>query len=128
MPLGVDFPLNLAIPYRALANPIADIHKPNDRKERTNAGKLMGLAAYGAVRPKWIDPIKSYFQICSTFPITSAMYLQIVDQLGSEDMLLYASDYPHQHAADVKTALLQHLPLHVARKIGSDNARAWYRL
>jgi uncharacterized protein len=54
--------------------------------------------------------------------------LQIVDQLGSEDMLLYASDYPHQHAADVNTALLQHVGPDLARKIRSDNARAWYRL
>jgi predicted TIM-barrel fold metal-dependent hydrolase len=35
--------------------------------------------------------------------------LQVVNQLGSEDMLLYASDYPHQHAGDVESVLLQHL-------------------
>jgi predicted TIM-barrel fold metal-dependent hydrolase len=54
--------------------------------------------------------------------------LQVVDQLGSEDMLLYASDYPHQHAADPESLLLRHLPPGVAQKIRSDNARAWYRL
>jgi carbamoyltransferase len=79
--LGVDFALNLAIPYRALANPIADIHKPNDGKERTNAGKLMGLAAYGAIRPEWINPIRSYFQVCSTFPASPDMYLRMVAHL-----------------------------------------------
>jgi carbamoyltransferase len=79
--LGVDFPLNLGIPYRALANPIADIRKPDDGKERTNAGKLMGLAAYGAVRPEWIGPVTSYFQVCSTFAMTGTMYLRMIDQL-----------------------------------------------
>jgi predicted TIM-barrel fold metal-dependent hydrolase len=54
--------------------------------------------------------------------------LQVVDQLGSEDMLLYATDYPHQHATDPEAALLRHLPPGVAQKIRSDNARTWYRL
>ena len=55
-------------------------------------------------------------------------FLQVVDQLGSEEMLLYASDYPHQHAADPESALLRHLPAGLAQKIRSDNARTWYRL
>ena len=54
--------------------------------------------------------------------------LQVIDQLGSEDMLLYASDYPHQHAAEPESALLRHLPAPLAQKIRGDNARAWYRL
>jgi uncharacterized protein len=54
--------------------------------------------------------------------------LQIVDQLGSDEMLLYASDYPHQHAAEPESVLLRHLPPGLAQKIRSDNARAWYRL
>jgi predicted TIM-barrel fold metal-dependent hydrolase len=41
---------------------------------------------------------------------------------------MYASDYPHQHAADAESALLRHLPAELAHKIRSDNARAWYRL
>ena len=53
---------------------------------------------------------------------------QVIDQLGSEDMLLYASDYPHQHAAEPESALLRHLPAPLAQKIRGDNARAWYRL
>jgi predicted TIM-barrel fold metal-dependent hydrolase len=43
-------------------------------------------------------------------------------------MLLYASDYPHQHAADAEAGLLGHLPPALAQKIRSDNARQWYRL
>jgi uncharacterized protein len=54
--------------------------------------------------------------------------LQVVDQLGSEDMLLYASDYPHQHAADPEQALLRHLPEPFAAKIRGQNARRLYRL
>jgi uncharacterized protein len=54
--------------------------------------------------------------------------LQVIDQLGSEDMLLYASDYPHRHAADAESTLLRHLPDTLARKIRGENARALYRL
>jgi predicted TIM-barrel fold metal-dependent hydrolase len=54
--------------------------------------------------------------------------LQVVNQLGSEDMLMYASDYPHQHAGDPEAVLLRHLSPELAQKIRSDNARAWYRL
>jgi predicted TIM-barrel fold metal-dependent hydrolase len=43
-------------------------------------------------------------------------------------MLMYASDYPHQHAAEPEAALLRYLPAGLAHKIRSDNARAWYRL
>jgi predicted TIM-barrel fold metal-dependent hydrolase len=53
--------------------------------------------------------------------------LEIVDQLGSDEMLLYASDYPHLHHADT-LALLAELPGGLAGKIASENARAWYRL
>jgi predicted TIM-barrel fold metal-dependent hydrolase len=54
--------------------------------------------------------------------------LQVVDQLGSDELLLYASDYPHRHAADPEQALLRHLPEALARKIRGENARALYRL
>jgi carbamoyltransferase len=64
-PLDVNILLNLGIPYRALAHPIADIFKPNDDRELSNAGKLMGLAAYGQIRPEWIEPITAYYKDCS---------------------------------------------------------------
>jgi len=54
--------------------------------------------------------------------------LQVVDQLGSEEMLLYASDYPHPHAADPSETLLRHLPDSFVRKIRGENARALYGL
>ncbi len=75
---------NLGIPYRALAYPISEIHKPDDGKERSNAGKLMGLAAYGKVRPEWIEPLSEYFQKCSVNGAPpSHMYRWVVSQLQS---------------------------------------------
>jgi predicted TIM-barrel fold metal-dependent hydrolase len=54
--------------------------------------------------------------------------LGVVDQLGSDEMLMYASHYPRVHAADPESTLLCHLPADLASKIRSDNARALYRL
>jgi hypothetical protein len=54
--------------------------------------------------------------------------LQIIDQLGSDDLLMYASDYPHVHAAAPEETLLPSLPESLSRKILSENARACYRL
>ncbi|MCC6629220.1 MAG: amidohydrolase [Chloroflexi bacterium] len=53
---------------------------------------------------------------------------QIIDQLGSDDMLLYASDYPHLHVSDPAAVLAPVLDPALARKVLSENARAWYRL
>jgi predicted TIM-barrel fold metal-dependent hydrolase len=54
--------------------------------------------------------------------------LQVVEQIGSGDMLLYASDYPHAHTFDPERSLLPDLPTELARKIRSENARALYGL
>jgi predicted TIM-barrel fold metal-dependent hydrolase len=54
--------------------------------------------------------------------------VQVVEQLGSEEMLLYASDYPHLHRFDPEADLLAHLPEALANKIRRENARAFYRL
>src|SRR4029077_7566067 len=59
-------------------------------------------------------------------PPDPSSLLDVVAQLGSDDLLLYASDYPHQHARDAETGLFQHLPAPLAEKIRSENARAWY--
>src|SRR5579864_4002031 len=61
-------------------------------------------------------------------PPETRQLLEVVDQLGSDDMLMYASHYPRVHAADPETTLLRHLPADVARKICRDNARALYGL
>jgi predicted TIM-barrel fold metal-dependent hydrolase len=54
--------------------------------------------------------------------------LEVFDQLGSDDMLLYASHYPRVHAADPEATLLRYLPAQRADKVRSGNARALYRL
>ncbi|HEY3107894.1 MAG TPA: amidohydrolase family protein [Chloroflexota bacterium] len=61
-------------------------------------------------------------------PPSLQQMLQVIDQIGSEDMLLYASDYPHAHTFDPERSLLPDLPAGLARKIRSENARALYRL
>jgi predicted TIM-barrel fold metal-dependent hydrolase len=52
---------------------------------------------------------------------------QIVDQLGSDDVLMYSTDYPHWHTDD-QAAFPVELSPERTRKIMSENARAWYRL
>jgi predicted TIM-barrel fold metal-dependent hydrolase len=54
--------------------------------------------------------------------------LEVVEQLESEEMLLYASDHPHRHALDPEADLLRHLPPGLAARVRAGNARAWYRL
>ncbi|MXY95577.1 MAG: amidohydrolase [Caldilineaceae bacterium SB0670_bin_27] len=51
---------------------------------------------------------------------------QILDQCGAEDLLMYASDYPHRH--DNHDILLDLLTADQREKICSANARAFYRL
>jgi hypothetical protein len=61
-------------------------------------------------------------------PGSTRQLLEVVDQLGSDDMLMYASHFPRVHAADAEETLIQHLPESLARKVRSENARALYGL
>jgi predicted TIM-barrel fold metal-dependent hydrolase len=61
-------------------------------------------------------------------PPRPALIREWLDQLGSDEMLLYASDYPHVHAGDAESTLLQHLPVALANKIRHGNAQAFYKL
>ncbi|MBI3967871.1 MAG: amidohydrolase [Chloroflexi bacterium] len=61
-------------------------------------------------------------------PPDDATLLTTIEQIGSDDMLMFASDYPHQHTADPLQALLPKVPAGLAQKIRSENARALYRL
>ena len=61
-------------------------------------------------------------------PASTKQLLQVVEQLGSDDMLMYASHFPRVHAADPEETLIQHLPESLARKVRSENARALYGL
>ena len=53
---------------------------------------------------------------------------QIVDQLGSDDLLLFATDYPHWHYDEPAGVLPLNLSPERTAKIMSENARSWYRL
>ena len=53
---------------------------------------------------------------------------RIIAQIDGEHMLLFASDYPHLHAADPLETLLPHLPGGLTRKIRAENARDLYGL
>ena len=53
--------------------------------------------------------------------------LETLDQIPTDDVLLYSSDYPHWHD-DGPAGFPFDLPEARARKILAENARAWYRL
>lgn len=61
-------------------------------------------------------------------PPTHGLMMDVIDQLGSDEMLLFASDYPHGHASQPEARFMVDLPEPLARKVWSENARAWYRL
>jgi uncharacterized protein len=61
-------------------------------------------------------------------PPRAADLLRTIEQIDSDDLLLFASDYPHQHASDPQEALLPLLPAALARKVRGENATAFYRL
>jgi predicted TIM-barrel fold metal-dependent hydrolase len=54
--------------------------------------------------------------------------LWLVDRLGSEEMLLFATDYPHWHDETPALVLPESLSAGLARKMLYDNAAAFYRL
>jgi predicted TIM-barrel fold metal-dependent hydrolase len=54
--------------------------------------------------------------------------LQVIDQLGSDELLLFSTDYPHWHFDSSAEALPPGLPDDLARKVLAENARALYRL
>lgn len=52
----------------------------------------------------------------------------LVRWMESDEMLMYATDYPHSHDDDAVTALLEAMPTPMRPKLMADNARTWYRL
>src|SRR5689334_850463 len=53
--------------------------------------------------------------------------LQIVEQMGSDELLMFSTDYPHWHFDSPAEAVPGGLPESTRRKILYDNARAFYR-
>ena len=58
---------------------------------------------------------------------TPEQVAHIVEWLGSEDALMFATDYPHMHDDDLAT-LLAGVPESMRAKLMAESAREWYRL
>jgi hypothetical protein len=61
-------------------------------------------------------------------PPTAAQLMQVIDQLGSDELLMFSTDYPHRHLGPEEGAVPLDLPDDLARKILAENARSFYRL
>jgi predicted TIM-barrel fold metal-dependent hydrolase len=61
-------------------------------------------------------------------PADPKQLLSIIDQLGSDDLLMFSTDYPHWHFSEPEQALPPGLSPTLQRKILRDNARAFYQL
>ena len=61
-------------------------------------------------------------------PTDPAQFAAAVAQLGSDDLLLYASDYPHDHGDTAAAGGWAALPPKVLRKMMADNPQGLYRL
>ena len=66
----------------------------------------------------------------STAPLcadSSTELKYVIEWLGSSEILMYASDWPHLHGDDL-AVLLGALPLEAQAKVMHENAREWYRM
>ena len=54
--------------------------------------------------------------------------LDVIDQLQSEQLLMFSSDYPHLHTDEGLAAIPAGLPDTVREKLIDSNAREHYRL
>lgn len=76
-----------------------------------------------------LDTIRDHFRF-STAPTDAGppeLTRQVISWLGSDDLLMFATDYPHRHDDDI-VGLLDVLSPDAARKLMADTARDWYRL
>lgn len=61
-------------------------------------------------------------------PTDAARLLTLIGQLGSDELLMFSTDYPHWQFDSASAAVPSGLPDHLAEKIMGGNARAFYRL
>jgi uncharacterized protein len=54
--------------------------------------------------------------------------MRVIDQLGSDELLMFSSDYPHRHGVENLEAVPTGLPDDLADRLLADNARHHYRL
>lgn len=67
------------------------------------------------------------FSIAPFHPGPQEQMARIVEWMRSEDLLMFATDYPHHHDDSV-ASLLEVVPESMRPKIMSESARSWYRL
>jgi len=60
-------------------------------------------------------------------PLGTPVLGEVIEQMGSEAMLMFSSDYPHWHDDELPEAVVRGLPEPLARKILGENALSWYR-
>jgi uncharacterized protein len=61
-------------------------------------------------------------------PPEPAELIRVIDQLGSDELLMFSSDYPHRHCTEELAAVPAGLPDDIADRLLADNARDHYRL
>ncbi|MQA85058.1 MAG: amidohydrolase family protein [Streptosporangiales bacterium] len=61
-------------------------------------------------------------------PRTAEGVRRVMDHLGSDELLLFSSDYPHWHARDPYESCLRHLSAESQRRVLRENSLATYRL
>lgn len=61
-------------------------------------------------------------------PPNAQQMLQVIDQMDSDELLMFSTDYPHYHFDTPEEALPAQLPEPLLAKILAANARSFYRL
>ena len=61
-------------------------------------------------------------------PPRTRQLLEVLEQMDGQDLLMFSSDYPHCHDGAVEETLPVQLPDSLWDRIGSENAREFYRL
>jgi predicted TIM-barrel fold metal-dependent hydrolase len=59
--------------------------------------------------------------------LTAKQLTQLLEHIGSDEMLLFSSDYPHWDFDASSRVMPAGLPAELLRKIQYENAKAWYR-
>ena len=61
-------------------------------------------------------------------PPSPGQLLEVIGQLDSDEMLMFATDHPHWHFDRLEEAFPPGLSDSLARRVLAENARSFYRL
>jgi len=62
-----------------------------------------------------------------TESLTARRYMEVLDEIGTDEMLLFSSDYPHFDFDSPARSLPSGLPVETRRRIMFENAASWYQ-